>query len=98
MDRDGALRVAIGMPKRRGTHKYDNVNLTAFRVVKAATHGEVVVPPPPPNAADVALVCLGGKKGGENRMARLTPEVTTAMAKATAAKAGESKTTTAYCA
>ena len=84
------------MPKRPSMHRSDDdVNLTAFRVVKAATHGEDVVPPPPPNAAAVALARLSGKKGGKDRMAPLTPEERTAMAKATAEKDGESKTTTA---
>lgn len=84
------------MPKRPSRPKpdEDDVNLTAFRILREAT-GETTptlrpeAPPEPSkekNAAAVALGRLGGKKGGVNRMASMTPEQRSDLAKAAAAK------------
>ena len=84
------------MPKRPSRPKPDDddVNLTAFRVFREAT-GETTPTPAPEvapelprekNAAAVALGRLGGKKGGVNRMASMTPEQRSELAKAAAAK------------
>ena len=83
------------MPKRPSKNSLeDDVNVLAFRVVQQATNDETATPSPLPepdpprekNAAAVALGRLGGKKGGKNRMALLSPEERTAMAKNAAAK------------
>ena len=85
------------MPKRPSKPRAeDDVNLTAFRVVQQTIANDDAPAAPPiakaddqpreKNAAAVALGRLGGKKGGKNRMALLTPEERTSMAKAAAAR------------
>ncbi len=79
-----------------------DLNSLAFAVVAEATVetptpvvNEPITPEPPPettvpddgkNPAAVALGKLGGKKGGPARMAKLTPEERSALAKKAAAK------------
>jgi hypothetical protein len=84
------------MPKRPSKPRRDeDPNQAAFRVVRESTDDDGVARAPvvdePPamrekNAAAVALGRLGGKKGGKNRMASMTREERTALAKAAAAK------------
>lgn len=85
----------------------DDVNQAAYRAVQALTGDtepeETPSPPPaapdsapspapaPKNPAAVALGRLGGKKGGRNRMASLTPEERKALAKKAAAKRWDKK-------
>lgn len=81
------------MPKRSSKTKTEDVNETAFRVVRASTekHDEpdtalAPVEKPAKNPAAVALGRAGGLKGGKSRMATLTPEERKELAKKAAAK------------
>lgn len=72
------------MPTRSSKHM--DMNQIAKRILDEATGDEPKTEPPPAkNQAAVELGRLGGKKGGDARAAKLTPEQRSEIAKKAAA-------------
>jgi len=62
------------MPRRPSKKQGRDINLIAKRVAEEATAPKVEEPADGKNPNAVALGRLGGKKGGEARAKKLTPE------------------------